>query len=90
MNNLPEHRISFEDGTYVFEYKDMYWSVVTDGSTIELLWKNINEAMELHFEWVEAIEKKDAKDVWYTPREFVMPLTLSFSNRSYAFDVQKN
>lgn len=79
--------ISFEDGVYVFNYKDEYGWVVTDGKTIEELRHNIREAMQLHFEGIEEISHNATVK---RSRDFTMPMTLSFSNSSYAAHLQTN
>lgn len=59
--------------------------MVTDGKTIESLRSNIKEAMQLHQEHISNTHSKP-----YTPFEFTMPLTLSFSDTSYATHLQTN
>jgi predicted RNase H-like HicB family nuclease len=83
---MTNYTINFEDGTYVFEYRDEYGFVTTDGSSIEQLWYNIKEAMQLHFEWVSSIKWATVTNDWV----FKMPVNLSFSPDSYAFNLQGN
>jgi len=77
--------ITFEDGHYVFNYTDEYGWVVTDWKTVEELRYNIREAMQLHFDGVEKISHNTTTN---RSRDFTMPMTLSFSNSSYASHLQ--
>ena len=85
-----KHTISFENGVYVFEYSDEYGFVVTDGKDIETLRKNIKEAMNLRFDGIKDLKKKWKQKFTKRSWNFVMPVTLSFSEHSYAFDLQEN
>ena len=79
-----KHSTTFEDWIYVFAYEDKYWSVVTDGKSIEELWSNIREAMSLHYDGVSWNEQ------WVHEFEFSVPLTLSFSQDWYAAHLQNS
>lgn len=80
-----KYNISFEDWVYVFEYNDEFGGVVTDWETIDKLRYNIREAMQLHFEWIKKLQNNAISDESWS---FQMPINLSFSNNSYAFDLQ--
>lgn len=83
----PTTSITFEDWVYVFNYTDVFWWVVTDGKTIEELRYNIREAMSLHFEWVDDLSWNHKVN---KARDFTVPMHLSFSNFSYAAQLQTN
>jgi predicted RNase H-like HicB family nuclease len=65
-------KIIFYGDHYVFTFEDSSWNVITEGSTLEELYKNIKEAMDLHY-------GKNTYDI-----DLKTPITFHITNDSYA------
>jgi len=74
MDNV-DTSIKFYGDHYVFTFKDDTGVVVTDGKTLEELYKNIKEAMDLHYD-----------SETYTI-DLTLPISFHLTNKNYALNV---
>ncbi len=75
MENTPSVKVVFEDWHYTFTLRDETGFVVTDGKDLDELYKNIKEALDLHYQ-----------DSSYT-LDITTPIRLSVNNHTYATHV---